>query len=285
VYPIADIDVSIQLLRAPAGVEIAASALDVGDEKVHRYHITGGRNFVWSASPEYQVFQERVGDVTIMGYAFLPDTLAGEAAFQVTVDAYRLYSEIYAPYPHESITMVQADFLHGMEYQGLYFLSRGFFNTYDGTEKGYLTMIAAHETAHQWFYGMVANDQAMEPWLDEALCTYSERLFYEYVYPDSLDWWWAARVDYYEPEGFVDSNIYYTPGYYVYRNAVYLQGAKFLEGLRKLTGDDAFMAFLRDYVTQNSGNLVTGDDFFAILQEHSQVDISSLMEMYFEGRK
>lgn len=33
---------------------------------------------------------------------------------------------------------------------------------------------AAHETAHQWFYSLVGNDQARDPWLDEGLATWPE---------------------------------------------------------------------------------------------------------------
>jgi hypothetical protein len=33
---------------------------------------------------------------------------------------------------------------------------------------------AAHETAHQWFYSLVGNDQARDPWLDEGLATWAE---------------------------------------------------------------------------------------------------------------
>ena len=31
-----------------------------------------------------------------------------------------------------------------------------------------------HETAHQWFYSLVGNDQARDPWLDEGLATWAE---------------------------------------------------------------------------------------------------------------
>lgn len=35
---------------------------------------------------------------------------------------------------------------------------------------------ASHEVAHQWFYGLVGDDQARDPWLDEAFATYAEAL-------------------------------------------------------------------------------------------------------------
>ncbi|MBU1661000.1 MAG: hypothetical protein KKD28_05960, partial [Chloroflexi bacterium] len=284
VYPLADFEVEIRITDAPDGIVIAASALDEGDGDVHVYRMEGSRNFVWSASPEYRVFQEQVGEVSVLGYAFPYDVIPGEAAFTATVDALELYTQLFGPYPFESLSMVQADFDHGMEYQGLYFLSKAFYSTYEGSAASYLVTIAAHETSHQWWFGLVGSDQALEPWLDEALATYSERLFLENLYPEALDWWWNYRVSWYEPTGWVDTSIYDAGGYLPYRNAVYLNGALFLEDLRALVGDEAFFAFLQDYASRNPDGPVTGDDFFAILREHSDADWSGLVAEYFRGQ-
>ena len=37
--------------------------------------------------------------------------------------------------------------------------------------------VVHHETAHQWFYSLVGNDQALDPWLDEALATWAQAVF------------------------------------------------------------------------------------------------------------
>jgi hypothetical protein len=284
VYPAADFNVTIQVTNAPAGMVIAASALDIGTEDVHHYLLEQARNFVWSVSPEYQVLREQVGDTTVLGYAFPFDVVPGEAAFTTTVKALELYNQLFGPYPFDGLTLIQADFEHGMEYSGLYFLSKAFYNTYDGTSSTYLVAIAAHETAHQWWYGLIGNDQALEPWLDEAMCTYSEKLFFENIYPQSLEWWEYTRIDYYEPAGWVDNNIYTTPGYRPYRDAVYLNGALFLDDLRTLVGDEIFFAFLQDYVTQETYQLVNADQFFAILRQHTDADWNGLLDEYFENR-
>jgi hypothetical protein len=284
VYPVADFNVTIQVTNAPSGMVVAASGLDTGTGDVHHYRLEQARNFVWSVSPEYQVLREQIGKTTVLGYAFPFDIVPGEAAFTTTVRALELYNELFGPYPFDSLTLIQADFEQGMEYSGLYFLSKAFYNTYDGTSSTYLVAIAAHETAHQWWYGLVGNDQALEPWLDEAMCTYSEKLFFEKIYPQSLEWWEYTRIDYYEPTGWVDNSIYTTTGYRPYRDAVYLNGARFLSDLRTLVGDEVFFAFLRDYVTQESYKLVTADQFFAILREHSDADWNGLLDGFFENR-
>jgi aminopeptidase N len=40
-------------------------------------------------------------------------------------------------------------------------------------------VVIVHETAHQWWYSMVGNDQILEPWLDESLADYSEVVYYD----------------------------------------------------------------------------------------------------------
>jgi aminopeptidase N len=188
------------------------------------YSLEQGRNFVFSISPDYQIFEQEVNGTTVYGYVFVPYPIPGKAAFNTTVEALTLFSEYFGPYNQSGLSMVQADFDHGMEYEGLYFQSKAFFNTYNGSEQSYLIMIAAHETAHQWWYGQVANDQALEPWLDESFCTFSELLCYENLYPDSVSWWWEKRVNYFQPHGVINRPIYAfgTNQYLEYRNATYL---------------------------------------------------------------
>jgi hypothetical protein len=296
VYEMADFQVNIRIdgkNSVPSDstpsiptLTIAASATGTVDGDYTRFHLDNARNFVWSASHEYLVKSKTVGDVTIYGYSFPYHESAGDAALDTTVKALELYSKLFAPYPHSTLSVVEADFLDGMEFDGLYFLSNGFYNLYGGSPGEYLVDIAAHETAHQWWYALVGNDQAQEPWLDEALCTYTERLFYENVYPEALDWWWAYRIKYYQPQGWIDGSIYSynyaSDAYRAYRDAVYLNGAMFFEALRKAIGDEAFFAFLKDYAQQNAGKIANRQVFFTLLNKHTQVDLTTLINQYFE---
>jgi len=282
VYDMGDYQVNIHLLGANAEqLVIAASGPAKQEGTWLRYEMDNLRTFAWSVSPDYQVFSQTVGSVTVLSYAF-PFTLpAGEAALEDTAKALVAYSQFFAPYTHTTLSVVEADFLDGMEYDGLFFLSRGFYNLYDGTPQGYLTAIAVHETAHQWWYGQVGNDQAIEPWLDEALCTYSELLYYEKFYPKLVDWWWGFRVKFYAPSGGINGSIYDYGGFRPYVNAVYLRGALFFADLRQLIGDEAFFSFLQDYVTQKAGGQATGQDFLTILEKHTPKDITPLLITYF----
>jgi hypothetical protein len=279
-----DFDVRLRLVE-PAGVLVAAStpAQDAGGWL--RYRLEEGRSFAISASHLMASATRTVelarGPTPVTGYHFQAHAAAGAAALETAARAVQLYERLFGPYPYASLSVVEADFLDGMEYDGLFFLSNGFYNLYQGNPGEYLVAISAHETAHQWWYGLVGNDQALEPWLDEALCTYSERLFYENEYPDALEWWWEFRVRYYDPQGFIDGPIYNPGGYRPYRDAVYLNGANFLEELRALVGDEAFFTALRQYASDNGGRIADRADFFAAITTHSSIDLTPLIGKYF----
>jgi hypothetical protein len=289
----ADFDVSIRLAGSQTGLVIAASAPAHPDGEWQRYYHPAARGFTWSASPYYQVITRTVeitgsSLVTVASY-FLPSyPQAGESLAETMTQALAIYSSLYGAYPRPLLSAVQAEFLDGMEYDGLFFLGSNFYAWYKDDPAQFLTMLGAHETAHQWWYALVGNDPALEPWLDEALCTYSERLYYEYAAPAALEWWWTYRINYYEPHGWVDMTIYDVANeaghYRAYRDTVYFNGALFLEDLRQQVGDEAFFATLKEYAREYAYAQANTSDFFAILRQHTQADLEPLLQKYFKSR-
>lgn len=289
VYELADFAVDLRVDGAPDNFMVAASArASIDDSGVFHFQQQNARNFTWSGSSNYEMFESYAGDVRVRAFVFVTDTNAGQAALDATVRALNLYSSLFGSYTHDSLTIVEAGFADGMEYDGLHYLGREYFNAYEGLPSSYLTAISVHETSHQWWYGMVGNDQAYEPWLDESLAAYSELLFYESDYPDLVNWWWETRVKYFEPAGWVDSTIYDYKYFRPYVDAVYLRGVECLEAIRQQVGDEAFMAFLRDYFTtihergdEDHLGLATSSDFWEILSRHTETDMTAIKAEYF----
>lgn len=281
VFEAADFDVNLRFTDRRENMKIAAGAPLEEIDDVLQYHLDLARTFTLSISDIFVITERSVDDIKVLSYAFPEEAASGEAAADLAVQAIQLFSEIFGPCERELISVVEADFLHGMEFDGLILLSRGFYMFYDGTPKTNLTIITPHEISHQWFFSLVANNQALEPWLDEAMATYSEALFYERYHPELVSWWWENRVDNQGPSGFVDNTIYLEGGYEEYRNSVYLNGAYFLQDLRDTIGDAAFQSFLAAYIRDNRYSIATGDDFWAALQEHSNADLTPLIDAYF----
>jgi aminopeptidase N len=290
VYDLADFDVTVTFTDganpkvAASGAEIESTTEATPEGVVsRRFVLEAGRTFALSMSDHFKVAQQTVGDVTVYSYYFGIYDAPGEAMLQTTIEAMQIFSEYFGPYRHKTLTAVQGDFNDGMEFSGLYFISRDYFNLYDGAPKNYLVLIAAHETAHQWWFDAVANDQAIEPWLDEALSTYSEVIYYETIYPELVDWWWSYRYFSFEGPGFVDTQIYDGGGQRPYWDKVYLTGARFFEDLRERVGDEIFFAFLKDYYSQSVGKRLTGADFFRVFRENTAADITDLIITYFKN--
>ncbi len=261
-YDIADFEVEIAPVDVKSSLVISASAQAEGDPQTgYRYQLAAARNFAWSASQEIVVLTGMAGNVKLFASVFPDDRPAGEMALKTMGEAVQTYSALFGDYPHPSLTLVEANFFDGMEYDGLVFLDQNYFKNYAGGPEAYLVTLSAHETAHQWWYGLVGNDQAMEPWLDETLCTYSELLFYERQYPGEVNWWWNYRVNRFDPKGWVNTTIFDYDAFRPYVNAVYLRGAQFMQALRTQIGDPVFLAFLKDYAARYRQGWVSGADF------------------------
>ena len=280
-YARADFEVYLRLVAGDPAPLIAASGYQQTADGWQHYRLHNARNFAWSVG-YYETITADINDITVTSYAFADHAREAQAAFEATLQAVSLFSDLFGPYPHPDLVFVEADFRDGMEFDGLYFLDRGLYRRYNDSPREYLIPIAVHETAHQWWQGIVGNDQAWEPWLDEALSTYSELLFYERHYPDLVDWWWHFRVTRFDTTGPVDSTIYAFDRFRPYVNTVYLRGALLLHELRQAAGDELFFTFLQAYTAVGSETeQVTGDTFWCVWHEVTQVDSRPFIQRYF----
>ena len=282
VYDAADFDVNVK--TTDAGVIFATSGISEPNGEWTRYRLSGARTFALSASDQFRMADATSsGGAAIRSYYYPGYETQGLAILNAAVRAVGLWETQFAPFPYGSLSIVQANLNDGQEYDGLVFLATKFYNEYNGSARSNLVTIGVHEVAHQWWFGLVGSDQAMEPWLDEALAVYSEAIFYKNIYPNSYDWWWNFRVNYFGPNGYVDTSIYDHASFRSYVNAVYLNGANFLEALNYRMGDDAFFQFLRDYCSRYGRGRATTYDFFAVARQNTTADISDLIAAYFRG--
>ena len=284
-YPLADYTVSLEVSPPVEGLVVAASAPRLADSANRwQYAAENVRNMTFALSPYYSEYTHAVGDLTVKAYVFPEHADLGQRAADLASEAWAIYESIYGDKPRQYLAVIEADLSDGMEYDGAFLLSEDYFDSADETPQNYYTLLIVHETAHQWFYAQVANDQAAEPWLDEAFATYSELLYLETAHPDLTDWWWNYRVAAYQPSGWVDDSIYDHSLFRPYVNAVYLRGAQFLEALRQRIGDPAFFAVLQDFGRPAEGDaLRTAADFFAQVDAAAQEDLTDLYALYFRN--
>jgi transcriptional regulator with XRE-family HTH domain len=278
VTEVADYEVE---MVAPSEIVIAGTG---GEQRFgNRWHYTASaaRSFAFAASDQYSVLTQEAGHVTVSSYFFASHERAGTDALAGASEALLTYEELFGYYPYSSFRVVEVDFAGSLEFTGLSFMGDDWYGEHPGGFRSPMISLLAHEVAHQWWYGTVGNDQVREPWLDEALATYSSLLYYERMHPELTEWWWETEVNSYRPQGQIDRPVYAFMDSRTYLNAVYRRGALFFADLRERVGDDEFFAFLRDYYERQALKLSTGEEFFAILSRHTAVDLSSLTEEYF----
>jgi hypothetical protein len=276
-FPYADFDIRFDVL-GDSVYWIAASGTEEEGELPHHFRFTG-RSFALALTTQMP-FRQTVGGVEIIGYTREQYEEQGIFMTGVAAKAVQIYSEHYGEYPHPRLTVLESELPDGMEFDGLVFLNPDLFPYYKGGGVDYLTLITAHETSHQWWYGRVGNDQAIEPWLDEPFAVYSELLFYEHAYPSLVQWWWSNRVDRYPSYLCVDMPIYQFTGFRGYVDAVYLRGVKMLYALRKRMGNQAFEDSLRDLQSTYFGSVITPADVFRTFQAHSAVSLNPVWNEY-----
>jgi len=267
----ADFTVQLQIEGAPDNVRVAGpGTVTRPDSRTWRFELLGGRELTLSISDQFKTLSTSTASGVEVELFYFPDpsrnTLdAPRHALQTSADALTLYEELFGPCPYRRMVVVEGDFPDGMEFSGLVFVSRDWFRTWTGTPADWLTLITAHEVAHQWWYALVGNDQGHYPYLDEALAIYCEELFVEHYYPSEQEWWWNFRVKMYAPSGYVDTSVYDFQGWRDYINTVYLRGALMMQSLRNDLGDKAFFAWLRRYAQHMAGQIAYPESFWGAL--------------------
>lgn len=272
----ADWELSLYVENAPGGMVLAAPGqVEELDEDTHwLIQHDAARDLAISLSPSYRVLSETSRSGAVVEVYSFPDAListdsgfldAAQHALRESVRSLDHYAGLFGDYPYERIVVIQGDFPDGMEFSGLVYVSSAWFYAFKGGVDNYLTLITVHEISHQWWYARVGNDAAYAPWLDEALSTYSEYIYFEEYYPELKNWWWSFRVGYHDPQGDVDSDVYVfsTPREYI--NAVYLRGVQMLHNLREDIGNDEFFQLLSDYVRAGDGTIATPELFWSLL--------------------
>jgi Peptidase family M1 domain len=211
--PVADFDVTV---TAPRGLDVLATGS--GNGRGH-WRATAVRDFALSAGDFRTATAVAHAPGPVRVSVGVDSTLRDRPAdyARIAVRALEDYSRRFAPYPWPTLTIgITPNLPGGIEYPT--HIMQG-----PGTAAG----ITPHEVGHMWFYSLVGNDQARDPWLDEGLATYAEARFdgvtsryQRFEVPQQ------ARGRLGEPMSFWDrqSPSLYFPG-------VYAQGAKALLAL------------------------------------------------------
>ena len=220
-----------KLVLATSGDRTSVSA----DGLTQTFAASDVRDFTVTAATDYKKASRIVRDTVVRVY-YRPGA-PGAAMLDAAADAFDVLERRLGSYPHASFRVVQSAGAYGMESPGLIWIPTG-------APAANLRYLVAHETAHQWFYGIVGNDQAKTPFADEAAADFAAR----YV----LGLRRGSRC----AKATLDRTIYEYSATCYYEK-IYIQGGNLLDDARRKMGSTAFWAALRGYVAANRGRIVT----------------------------
>lgn len=282
----------------PADVVLAASG-SILSQTIDGPHqtmtIAAGpvRDFYLAASRDYVVASRQIGHTLVNSYALAGYEEGGMAVLDYTSAAVATFSRRFSPYPYSELDVVSTTTTAlGVEYPGIFANAVRIYGL-TGSSGGLpnsvrLESTTVHETAHQWFYSLVGNDQLNEPWLDEALAQYSVYLYYQNNggvaaannYYSYLESFWAAADSAPIPIGQAVADYAANE----YGPIVYGRGPIFVRQLEEEMGTEVFQTFLRDYVQQNKWGVATTASFQALAEEHCQCELDALFAAWVYER-
>ena len=272
----AAIDVPAVLTVAATGSTLAVERQ--GARAIFRV-VTGPVRELALTVGDFAVERASAGDVAVSVYTARGSALEARSIARVAAGALADFERRFGPYPYRELDvhLLVGEYTGGDEYPGLILLYSG------GPVDARTRYVAAHEVAHQWWYGVVGNDIYRQPWLDEALAQYSGILYDEDVAGPAVaaaDWerevarrYQGALRDGDQPVGLAIDQY---PDFNVYYRAVYGKGALFLRTLRQQLGDDAFFAALRGYYARHRYGIGTTADLQAAFEQASGRDLGEL---------
>ncbi len=274
-------------LEAPSAYTVAGSAWPqvaqtAEGRNLWSFSAYGVRDFALCLSEEYQAAQAMEGNVLVTVYGKNKRQLG--PTLRYASQALRCFSKRFGPYPYPAFTLAEVDFpFGGMEYPGLVMLGSAPMGQADED----FEWLVAHETAHQWWYGVVGSDQVNQAWQDEALAEYSLLDYVEDFHGRQA----RQDVEFRRIETAMRVTIPrgVTPGSPVsyfgdmgeYGLVVYRRGAAMLCALdRAMNG--ALDDFLKSYYDEYRFRRATREDFERRLKEFSGEDWSPLMVDYLD---
>jgi hypothetical protein len=280
-------------LTAPKEMTVVASGALVGEashgDGTHTWSLASGpmRDFYVVMGNDYAVASETVDGVVVNSYYPSASEEGGQLALRYAADALTLFNDRFGPYPYAELDVVATPTTAGgVEYPGVIVIAGSLY-----AEQGdFFRHAIAHEVAHQWWYGVVGNDQIDAPWLDESLTNYSTIFYWEEFAGEEqantvLEGYFQRPYERAKNLGqdrpVAGSVADFSEG--EYSTIVYGKGALFFDALRRQVGDDTYLKIMQTYYADYKYKIATPDDLFGVIERVSGQDVGPLRKAWIEG--
>lgn len=289
-------------VTAPDDVALVTSGSMVTEsaagDSVQREYITGpAREFTVMVDNDFASMWQEVDGTTLTVW-YNPGHEAGaEAILTYGAQALTTFNEHFGAYPFNELDLVESQLggPGGIEYSQLIGLDTILFEDpamleEQGFPPHLAEYITAHEVAHQWWYGLVGNNNYAHAFLDEAMAETSTIIYFEHEYDmataeqqellnlsSSFAFQYAISGD-----QVVDQPTDAFPTGGAYFGAVYGKGAMGFLAIRDAIGAEAFAEGLQTYVAQMRFGVAAPDDLRMALESASNQGLEELWKSWFE---
>jgi hypothetical protein len=286
----ADTSFFLVKISAPKDLTLVTSGRTISSGEsgeMQTLHVASGpaRDFYLAASPNYEELSQTFGEVTVRSYAPAQDKNGAEMALDVAARAIEDFSARYAPFPYTEFDIVSTPTLAlGIEYPGMIAITSRIYDV-DGEYRGapasvYMESTVAHEVGHQWFYGLVGDDQLDQPWLDESLTQFATLQYFADEYGSSGEQGFRNSLEArWDGVGRADIPIGLPVAEYSgqeYGAIVYGRGPLFFVALRERMGTETFDAFLKEYTETLSWGIATPEFLQSLAEKHCVCELDDI---------
>lgn len=222
---------------------------------------TNVREFAWVAGPFVKTSTTTNSGVTLNTWRTSGITASTAASMQSTAASAMVgHATRFGAYPYGEVDLVLHNnfWFGGMEYPGLVLSQAS-------------ATPVIHELGHQWFYGIVGDDEYAVPWLDEGFTDYATDLQRGVTGTNC----WSSVTWQSSAERITNSMAYWDAHSSRYGTVVYTYGRCALHDLRRLIGDTAMTNLLRNYAASHWFGISTVADFKAAAQAATTTDLTS----------
>lgn len=250
----------------------------------HTFWAQDVHDFAWAASPDFVVRSRDYGElgergITVQLYLDPLHAELAERYFDVVYRTMKQFGEWFGPYPYDTLSVVVpppgARGAGGMEYPTL-------ITAWDAsvpTQGLAIEQVVVHELAHQYWYGIVANNEFEEAWLDEGFATYSENRMMTHYLQDYLRYTLMQPILY--PQSLTLPAWEYTHD--AYADNVYNRGSRVLEGIAEVVGPRTMDRILQAYFAQYRFGHPSTLDFLRVVNQVSGRDFTDYFDRFVYG--
>ncbi|MFN8298046.1 MAG: M1 family metallopeptidase [Chitinophagales bacterium] len=278
-----------------------------GETKTWKYHAENVHDFAFTADPTYRIHDTIIypgrknGEgVRCVAIVQEPHASGWQTAADYLAKIITVFSRDFGVFEYPKIVI--ADAADGMEYPMI---------TMDGGRDKEYRGLLVHEVGHNWFYGMIGNNETYRAMLDEGFTQFltswgMEALDGPTIPYDTIKNKYLRR--FFEPINVRDSKVYY--GYLIdaiqyndeqlnthsdgfngalgqgggYRH-VYMKTSTMLYNLQYVLGDSLFSAAMKHYVGQWKFAHPYPEDFRNSIIQFTHIDLNWFFDEWMETTK